>query len=108
MEKKGEIRAYSFVCLRKRLRTIGVLETEDEVGVLVFNCADHEVNPWPEVQLPKGCIAKTGSKFVDLLAPTPETFLVNDGGKIYAGPCGPNRYVLGLSQIQALCRRDYG
>ena len=67
-----------------------VRETEDEVGVLVFNCADHEVNPWPEVQLPAGCIAKKGDKFVDLLAHTPETFLVNDGGKIYAGPCGPN------------------
>ena len=67
-----------------------VRETEDEVGVLVFNCADHEVNPWPEVQLPAGCIAKKGAKFVDLLAHTPETFLVNDGGKIYAGPCGPN------------------
>ena len=37
-----------------------VRETEDEVGVLVFNCADHEVNPWPEVQLPKDCIAKKG------------------------------------------------
>ena len=67
-----------------------VRETEDEVGVLVFNCADHEVNPWPEVQLPKDCIAKKGAKFVDLLAPTPESFLVNDGGKIYAGPCLPN------------------
>jgi hypothetical protein len=65
-------------------------ETEDEVGILVFNCADHEVNPWPEVQLPPNCIAKKGAKFVDLLAHTPETFLVNDGGKVYAGPCGPN------------------
>ena len=65
-------------------------ETEDEVGILVFNCADHEVNPRPEVQLPPNCIAKKGAKFVDLLAHTPETFLVNDGGKVYAGPCGPN------------------
>ena len=32
-------------------------ESEDEVGVLVFNCGDYQVDPWPEVELPKDCAA---------------------------------------------------
>jgi len=67
-------------------------ESDDEVGVLVFNCGDYEVNPWPEVQLPETCAAYAkGTEFVDLLMPAGEgELLVNDGGVIYAGPCLAN------------------
>jgi len=70
------------------------------VGCLVFNCGDYSVDPWPEITLPHGiAAARKGEKFTDLLVESPPgtvpapgagQFLVNDGGKIYAGPLGPD------------------
>jgi len=38
-------------------------ESADQVGVLLFNSADHDVAPAPDVVLPAGCAAAAVGQF---------------------------------------------
>ena len=69
------------------VREITVLHETEEVGILVFNCADHEVNN-PEVQLPPNFIAKKAPSS-STSSRTRRRRLVNDGGKV-RGTVRPN------------------
>ena len=68
-------------------------ESADQVGVLLFNSADHDVAPAPEVVLPAGCAAAAaGASFVDLLEADPAA----PGGSLAP-------FVVGRRQLCVFC-----
>eukprot|EP00951_Prasinocladus_malaysianus_P017911 scaffold141999_cov41-Prasinocladus_malaysianus.AAC.1 len=62
-----------------------MLFTGRQVGVVVFNSSDHEIDPWPEVRVP----VEDGELFIDIWSEEEDTYKVYDG-KIYVGPMAPN------------------